>query len=53
MDTDFYTLGVLALVLLGGWLADHLGGWGRSDLSQEMERQLQKSADTIRGAPLH
>jgi hypothetical protein len=53
MDSDLYTLGVLAMVLVGGWLVDHLGWWGRSHLTEEMERQLQKSADTIRGAPLH
>ncbi|MDM0077047.1 hypothetical protein QTH90_21735 [Variovorax sp. J2P1-59] len=53
MDSDLYTLGALAMVLVGGWLLDHLGWWGGSHLSEEMERQLQKSADTIRGAPLN
>jgi hypothetical protein len=53
MDSDLYTLGVLAVVLVGGWLVDHLGWWGGSHVTEEMERQLQKSADTIRGAPLN
>ena len=52
MDSDICTFTVLAAVLVGGWLIDHLGWWGRSHVAEEMERQLQKSADTIRGAPL-
>jgi len=53
MDSDTYTLVALGAVVVGGWLLDHLGWWGRSHVSEEMERQLQKSADTIRGAPLN
>jgi hypothetical protein len=52
MDSDTYTLVALGAVVVGAWLLEHLGWWGRSHVVEEMERQLQKSADTIRGAPL-
>jgi hypothetical protein len=52
METDFYTLSVLALVLLSGWLVNHLGAWSSTDLAHEVRLQLDRSADAIRDIPL-
>ena len=52
MDSEVLTLGVLALLVVGGWLVDVLNHWESSPLQRQMVRQIKKSADTIRGAPL-
>jgi len=51
METDFYTLGVVAMVLMCGWLMNHAGPWSNSDLARELRLQLGRSADAIGGAP--
>jgi hypothetical protein len=51
METDFYTLSVLGLVLLSGWLVNHLGAWSSADLAHAVRMQLGRSADAIRHIP--
>ena len=51
METDFYTLGVLAMVLMCGWLMNHAVTWSNSDLARELRLQLGRSADAIGGTP--
>lgn len=51
METDLYTLGVLGMVLMCGWLVNHANPWSSSDLAQELKVQLVRSTDAIRGAP--
>ena len=51
METDLYTLGVLGMVLMCGWLVNHANPWSSSDLAQELRLQLIRSNDAIRGAP--
>lgn len=51
METDLYTLGVLGMVLMCGWLVNHAHPWSRSDLAQALRLQLVRSTDAIRGAP--
>lgn len=52
MDSEVVTLGVLAIVVAGGWLIDLLSHRAPTSLQRQMANQLKKSADTIRGAPL-
>lgn len=51
METDLYTLGVLGMVLMCGWLVDHANPWSASDLARELRLQLLRSTDAIRGVP--
>ncbi len=51
MTSDLYTLGALALVLVLGWLLDHLDPWRRSRLYGEALRRLKKYA-ALAGVPL-
>lgn len=51
METDLYTLGVLGMVLMCGWLANHASAWSSSDLARELRFQLVRSTDAIRGTP--
>jgi hypothetical protein len=53
METDFYTLGVLGMVLMWGWLVNHAGPWNNSDLAREVRLQLDRSFDAIGGTPRH
>ena len=50
METDLYTLGVLGIVLLCGWLVANANPWTGSDLAQELRLQLARATDAIRGA---
>jgi hypothetical protein len=51
MDTEFFTFGALAVMVFGAWL--FLASRRMpAHLEREMARQIRKSADTIRGAPL-
>ncbi|MDM0013475.1 hypothetical protein QTH87_13620 [Variovorax sp. J22P168] len=52
MDSEVVTLGVLAIVVAGGWLIDVLSHRSPSPLQRQMVNQIKKSADTIRGASL-
>jgi len=51
METDFYTLSVLAVMLLSAWLVNHLDAWSSADLAQAVRSQLGRSADAIRHIP--
>jgi hypothetical protein len=51
METDLYTLGVLGMVLICGWLVNHAGPWSSADLAHAVRLQLGRSTDAIRGAP--
>jgi hypothetical protein len=50
MNSDLYTLGALALVLLLGWFIDHLDPWRESQLYRETLRRVKKSAAAVGGA---
>jgi len=52
MNSDLYTLGVLALILLAGWLIDHLDPWRESRLYRQTLQRVKKSAAAIGGLPL-
>jgi hypothetical protein len=52
MDSEVLTLGALAVLVAGGWLIDVLNHLGATPLQRRMLRQIKKSVDTIRGAPL-
>lgn len=52
MDTEVFTLGALAILVAAGWLIDLFGHRTPAALEREISRQIKKSADTIRGAPL-
>jgi hypothetical protein len=52
MDSEILTLAILAILVAAGWLVDLLRQHSASPLQREMVRQIKKSADTIRGAPL-
>jgi hypothetical protein len=51
METDLYTLGVLGVVLMCGWLVNHANPWSASDLAPALRLQLIRSTDAIRGVP--
>lgn len=51
MATDLFTLGVLALVMIGGWLIDHLGRSEKSRLGHGIKVHSEKTVDAARGAP--
>ncbi|SCK44393.1 hypothetical protein VAR608DRAFT_4308 [Variovorax sp. HW608] len=53
METDLYTLGVLGMVLICGWLVNHANPWSASDLAPALRLQLVRSTDAIRGIPHH
>ena len=52
MDSEMLTLAILAIMVAAGWLIDVLRQRTPSPLQREMVRQIRKSAETIRGAPL-
>jgi len=53
METDLYTLGMLGMVLMCGWLMNHAGPWSNSDLAREVRLQLGRSSDVIGSTPRH
>ncbi|MBO9513840.1 MAG: hypothetical protein J7549_06940 [Variovorax sp.] len=50
MDSEVLTMGVLALLVAGGWLIDLLNHREESRFRRHVARQLKKSADTLHGA---
>jgi hypothetical protein len=49
MDSEVFTLGALAILVVGGWLIDLLNQRDSVQTRRDLARQLEESLDTIQG----